>query len=45
MRGIRPIVAIGLDEYYKYFATTKTGYFDTSGQTIIEGSPEYAYAC
>ena len=45
MRGIRPITAIGLDEYYKYFATTKTGYFDTSGTKIIEDTPEYAYAC
>lgn len=45
MKGIRPIIAIGLDEYYKYFATTKTGYFDTEGKTIIEDAPEYAYAC
>ena len=45
MKGIRPIIAIGLDEYYKYFATTKTGYFDTSGTKIIEGTPQYAYAC
>ena len=45
MRGIRPIIAIGLDEYYKYFATTKTGYFDTSGTKIIEDTPQYAYAC
>ena len=45
MKGIRPIIAIGLDEYYKYFATTKSGYFDTSGTLIIEGTPQYAYAC
>lgn len=45
MRGIRPIIAIGLDEYYKYFATTVTGYFDTEGKTIVEDTPEYAYAC
>lgn len=45
MQGIRPIIAIGLDEYYKYFATTKTGYFDTSGTKIIEDVPQYAYAC
>jgi len=27
MRGIRPIVAIGLDEYYKYLAPTEEGYW------------------
>ena len=45
MMGIRPVVAIGLDEYYKYFATTKTGYFDTSGTKIIEDTPNFAYCC
>ena len=46
MKGIRPIIAIGLDEYYKYFATTThVGYFDTSGKKIIESTPSYAYAC
>ena len=46
MKGVRPIVAIGLDEYYKYFATTTiTGYFDTNGTKIIESSPQYAYCC
>lgn len=45
MMGIRPIIAIGLDEYYKYFATTKTGYFDTSGIKIIEDTPNFAYCC
>ena len=46
MKGIRPIIAIGLDEYYKYFATTThVGYFDTSGNKIIESTPSYAYAC
>ena len=45
MRGIRPIIAIGLDEYYKYFATTTSGYFDTSGTKIVESEPQYAYAC
>ena len=46
MAGVRPIIAIGLDEYYKYFATTTiTGYFDTEGIKIIESSPQYAYCC
>ena len=31
MRGLRPLIAIGLDEYYKYVAPSKTGYYDTSG--------------
>jgi hypothetical protein len=39
MKGIRPVIAIGLDEYYKYFATTVSGYFDTNGNTIIEDTP------
>ncbi len=48
MAGLRPIIAIGLDEYYKYFATTTAsgvGYFDTKGDLIKEASPTYAYAC
>ena len=46
MKGVRPVIAIGLDEYYKYFATTTiTGYFDTNGTKIIESSPQYAYCC
>ena len=45
MMGIRPVIAIGLDEYYKYFATTKTGYFDTTGTKIIEDTPNFAYCC
>lgn len=48
MKGLRPVIAIGLDEYYKYFATTtasKVGYFDTKGDLIKEGSPSYAYCC
>ena len=42
MKGVRPIVAIGLDEYYKYLAPALrpsdyalgkkyAGYYDTSG--------------
>ena len=46
MKGVRPVIAIGLDEYYKYFATTtNVGYFDTNGTKIIESSPQYAYCC
>ena len=48
MRGLRPVIAIGLDEYYKYFATTSAsgvGYFNTAGDLIKEGSPSYAYCC
>lgn len=48
MKGLRPTIAIGLDEYYKYFATTTAsgvGYFDTNGDLIKESSPTFAYAC
>ena len=48
MRGIRPIIAMGLDEYYKYFATTTAsgiGYFDTEGVHKYEDQPSYAYCC
>ena len=46
MQGVRPVIAIGLDEYYKYFATTTdVGYFDTDGIKQIETSPQYAYCC
>lgn len=48
MKGIRPTIAIGLDEYYKYFATTTAsgvGYFNTDGDLIKEDSPTFAYAC
>ena len=45
MRGIRPTIAIGLDEYVKYIAPITTGYYDTSG-TIQTGSlGDYLYAC
>ena len=48
MKGIRPTIAIGLDEYYKYFATTTAsgvGYFNTDGDLVKEDSPTFAYAC
>ena len=45
MKGKRPIIAIGLDEYVKYIAPIKTGYYDTSG-TIQSGTTgDYLYAC
>lgn len=44
MRGIRPIVAIGLDEYYKYFEIMDTGYFTTDG-TSIPGTTEFIFQC
>lgn len=45
MRGIRPIVAIGLDEYYKYLAPTVTGYYDTTGAFLKLPGFTYAYTC
>lgn len=48
MKGVRPIIAIGLDEYYKYFATTTAsgiGYYNTSGVLTFEATPSYAYCC
>ena len=43
MAGIRPLIAIGLDEYYKYVAPSKTGYYDTSGDVQYDNN-SYAYA-
>ena len=48
MRGLRPIIAIGLDEYYKYIAPTVKGYYtttenDDSVQRLKDYT--YAYAC
>ena len=55
MRGVRPIVAIGLDEYYKYLDPALTaqdyldgkmyaGYYDTTGNhTYQPNGPTYAY--
>ena len=48
MMGVRPTIAIGLDEYYKYFATTTAsgiGYYTTSGELKFEDTPTYAYCC
>ena len=54
MKGVRPIVAVGLDEYYKYLAPALTaadytagklyaGYYDTSGAHMYQATPTYAY--
>lgn len=47
MQGVRPIVAIGLDEYYKYLAPAVRGkgYYDTSGNLLVQDTPTYVYAC
>jgi hypothetical protein len=42
MKGIRPIIAIGLDEYYKYFEIMDTGYFTTDG-TLTPGTAEFVF--
>ena len=48
MKGLRPIIAIGLDEYYKYIAPTTTGYYTTTENDdslkFLDGYT-YAYAC
>lgn len=36
MRGKRPIVLHNLDEYYKYIAPTKSGFINTSGDTVYD---------
>lgn len=54
MRGARPIIAIGLDEYYKYLAPALTeqdynngklyaGYYDTQGSHLYQNEITYAY--
>lgn len=56
MRGVRPIVAVGLDEYYKYLAPALkaadynlgkkyAGYYDTTGTHLYQNTPTYVYAC
>ena len=57
MAGVRPIVAVGLDEYYKYLAPALTaadfaagklyaGYYDTTGNhKYQQNGPTYVYAC
>lgn len=43
MKGLRPIIAIGLDEYVKYIAPSITGYYNTDGNIIMDTNA-YAYA-
>ena len=43
MRGLRPMIAIGLDEYFKYVAPSKTGYYNTTGNLVYDNN-SYAYA-
>lgn len=45
MRGERPIIAKGLDIYYKYLAPITEGYYDTSGTLQKGSSGNYLYAC
>ena len=45
MKGKRPIIAIGLDEYYKYLAPITQGYYDTAGTIQSGSSGNYLYAC
>lgn len=43
MKGLRPIIAIGLDEYVKYVKPSINGYYDTSGNVVPDNN-SYAYA-
>lgn len=43
MKGLRPIIAIGLDEYVKYIAPSITGYYNTDGNIVMDTNA-YAYA-
>jgi hypothetical protein len=46
MRGIRPLIAINLDEYYKYISITNnlgTGYLNSGGTTSYDNGG-YFYA-
>ena len=43
MKGLRPIIAIGLDEYVKYVKPSIDGYYDTSGNVVPDNN-SYAYA-
>lgn len=48
MRGLRPILAIGLDEYYKYIGPTTKGYYTTTendDSLKFLSKYTYAYAC
>lgn len=43
MRGVRPVIAIGLDEYVKYLKPSVDGYLNTKGETVPD-SYGYVYA-
>ena len=43
MRGVRPVIAIGLDEYVKYLKPSVSGYLNTDGN-IASDSYGYVYA-
>ena len=43
MRGVRPVVAIGLDEYVKYLKPSVSGYLNTDGD-LVPDSYGYVYA-
>lgn len=43
MRGVRPVIAIGLDEYVKYLKPSVSGYLNTDGDTVPD-SYGYVYA-
>jgi hypothetical protein len=36
MRGLRPLIAYNVDEYFKYIAPTYDGYINTSGQKVYD---------
>ena len=44
MQGQRPLVAINVDEWYKYIGPVKTGYINTSGENGYDSGSFY-YAC
>ena len=43
MRGVRPVLAIGLDEYVKYLKPSVNGYLNTKGE-VVSDSYGYVYA-
>lgn len=43
MRGVRPVIAIGLDEYVKYLKPSIAGYYNTKGE-VVPDSYGYVYA-
>lgn len=43
MKGVRPFIIHNIDEYYKYLAPTKSGYYDTNGN-LQKDSGSFYYA-